>query len=91
MKKIFIGIGSNLIDPKKQVVDAIKKINSIDGINLISQSSLYETAPVGILNQPNFINAVIEVSFNGNPYKLLTYLLEVETIFGRVRKKEKWS
>tara|TARA_B110000285_G_scaffold218429_1_gene267841 strand:- start:464 stop:943 length:480 start_codon:yes stop_codon:yes gene_type:complete len=88
MKKIFIGVGSNLIDPKKQVVDAIKKINSIDGINLISQSSLYETAPVGILNQPNFINAVIEVSFNGNPYKLLTYLLEVETIFGRVRKKK---
>ena len=36
MKKIFIGIGSNLIDPKKQVVDAIKKINSIDGINLIN-------------------------------------------------------
>ncbi|MBT6392674.1 MAG: 2-amino-4-hydroxy-6-hydroxymethyldihydropteridine diphosphokinase [Nitrosomonadales bacterium] len=88
MKNIFIGIGSNLIDPKKQVLDAINKISTIDGVELLSQSSLYETAPVGILDQPNFINAAIKICFDGSPHKLLNHLLEIEGLFGRIRKEK---
>ena len=43
MGDIFIGIGSNLNNPKQQVLDAIRHINSIQGVDVSSQSSLFKT------------------------------------------------
>ena len=61
MGGIFIGIGSNLNNPKQQVLDAIKHINSIQGVDVSSQSSLYKTSPVGFKDQPDFINAIVAI------------------------------
>jgi 2-amino-4-hydroxy-6-hydroxymethyldihydropteridine diphosphokinase len=87
MSDIFIGIGSNLNNPKQQVLDAIKHIKTIEGIHVSSQSSLYKTSPVGFEEQPDFINAVVAIEFKGSPELLLKNLLDIEILFGRIRKE----
>ena len=87
MSSIFIGIGSNLNNPKQQVLDAVRHVNSIEGVNVLSQSSLYKTSPVGFEDQPDFINAVVGIEFTGNPELLLKNLLDIEILFGRIRKE----
>ena len=54
MHNIFIGLGSNIDDPQQKIKDAINLIEEINDINIIATSSLYETSPVGFLDQPNF-------------------------------------
>jgi 2-amino-4-hydroxy-6-hydroxymethyldihydropteridine diphosphokinase len=85
MNNIFIALGSNLENPKEQVKNGILSIKKINGIKILSESNLYETPPVGILDQPNFVNAVIKIHSNLNPYKLLDKLLKIENIAGRIR------
>ena len=74
MGDIFIGIGSNLNNPKQQVLDAIRHINSIQGVYVSSQSSLFKTSPVGFEDQPDFINAVVAIEFAGDPELFLKNL-----------------
>ena len=85
MSNIFIALGSNLENPKEQVKSGILSIKKIDGVKILSESSLYETPPVGVLNQPNFVNAVIKITSNHNPYELLNELLKIENKAGRIR------
>jgi len=85
MSNIFIALGSNLKNPKEQVEGAILSIKKIDGVKILSKSNLYETPPFGILDQPNFVNAVIKIDSNLNPYVLLNKLLKIENIAGRIR------
>ena len=74
MSNIFIALGSNLGNPKEMVKNGILSIKNIGGVRILSESSLYETPPVGILNQPNFINAVVKIDSNLSPYELLNKL-----------------
>ena len=85
MSIIFIALGSNLDSPKKQVKDGIFYISKINGVTLLKKSYLYETSPVGFLDQPNFINAVIKIESDLNPQKLLDKLLNIENFAGRIR------
>ncbi|MFL3023938.1 MAG: 2-amino-4-hydroxy-6-hydroxymethyldihydropteridine diphosphokinase [Methylophilaceae bacterium] len=52
-----------------------------------SQSSLFKTSPVGFEDQPDFINAVVAIAFAGDPELLLKNLLDIEILFGRIRKE----
>lgn len=88
MHSIFIGLGSNLEDPQKKIKDAIQLINKIDDVTINLTSSLYETPPVGFLDQPNFINAVVQISSTINYNELLIKLFDIERIFGRIRKEK---
>ena len=88
MHNIFIGLGSNLDNPQQKIKDAICLIKKIDDVNIIATSSLYETPPVGFLDQPNFINAVVQISSSINYNDLLEKLFNIECIFGRVRKEK---
>jgi 2-amino-4-hydroxy-6-hydroxymethyldihydropteridine diphosphokinase len=85
MNIIFIALGSNLDNPRKQVKNGILSIGKLNGVNVLNKSFLYETSPVGILDQPNFVNAVIKIETNFSPHKLLDKLLYIENIAGRVR------
>lgn len=85
---IFIALGSNLKNPKKQVKKGISSITKINGVTILGESCLYETPPVGILDQPNFVNAVIKISSDLNPQELLIKLLKIENNAGRVRDKK---
>jgi len=85
MNNIFIALGSNLENPKEQVKKGILSIKQIEGVRILNESNLYETPPVGILDQPNFVNAVIKINSNLGPYEILNELLNIENIAGRVR------
>ena len=81
----FIALGSNLQDPAGQVSCALREIGELPDTTLLKASSLYRTAPVGYDNQPDFINAVAEVSTRLAPTDLLHALLALESSHGRER------
>jgi 2-amino-4-hydroxy-6-hydroxymethyldihydropteridine diphosphokinase len=81
----YLGLGSNLAEPLRQLARALQAIEEIRGVRLTRVSSFYETAPVGMVDQPNFVNAVAEIDTTLSPRALLTALLEIETTQARVR------
>jgi 2-amino-4-hydroxy-6-hydroxymethyldihydropteridine diphosphokinase len=85
MSRAFIALGSNLEAPAEQVRAALAALADSPGVRLVRASSLYRTAPVGYLDQPDFINAVAELDITLSPHELLDTLMAVETRFGRVR------
>lgn len=87
----YIGIGSNLSDPVKQVKQAIAAIKSIDKCQLIACSSLYCSQPMGPQDQPDYINAVVALQTQLSPLALLDTLQLLEKLAGRVRKGERWG
>ena len=85
MSKIYIALGSNLDDPSKQIYKAINSIDAIDDLSVTHISSLYKTKPIGKIDQPDFINAVIEVEGDISPENLHAALQAIETQAGRIR------
>lgn len=82
--KVVIALGANLGEPRAQVARAIEEIRKL--LNVITVSSLYETAPFGVPDsQPNYINAVIIGETDQKPMDLMKALLEVENSLGRTR------
>lgn len=81
----YIGLGSNLDEPKKQLSKAIKVLSELEEVRVISVSSFYQTAPYGGVEQADFINAVAALVTTLSPENLLTKLLEIEIQQGRVR------
>src|SRR6266481_1449302 len=81
----YIGLGSNLKNPKQQIEQAISALQKLPQTFFNRVSSLYDTEPVGLLNQPNFINAVCVLHTQLSAQDLLTYLLAIEKDQGRIR------
>ncbi len=84
--RAFIGLGSNITDPSAQVLRAMLAIDRLPQTRVLARSSLYRSAPIGYLEQPDFINAVIEVETTLAPHDLLQALLELEQEQGRTRE-----
>ena len=84
--QVFIALGSNLEDPVFQVRKAFDEIAILPECNLLSCSSLYRSAPIGKCDQPDFINAVVQIETTLSPYNLLKALLQIEQNHGRVRR-----
>lgn len=82
----YIGLGSNLNSPLTQLSLAISRIHQIPQTEVVDVSSVYRSAPVGVLEQPDFFNQVISVKTQLLPEVLLQALLKVETEMGRVRE-----
>ncbi len=83
---VYIGLGSNMHDPIQQIQQAYQEIDDINNTSLIKVSSFYATAPVGYVEQQEFINAVIEISTTLSPQELMQALLEIEARHNRVRE-----
>ncbi len=81
----YIALGANLGDPASTVRAAFAALAELPGSRLVRSSSLYRTAPVGITEQPEFVNAAAELATGLEPEALLDALLAVEQTFGRVR------
>jgi 2-amino-4-hydroxy-6-hydroxymethyldihydropteridine diphosphokinase len=81
----YIGIGSNVGEPQAQVARALRELEGLPDTRLIRYSSLYETEPVGLRDQPGFINAVALVDTALSARALLDGLLDIEQRHGRVR------
>ncbi|MDB2705185.1 2-amino-4-hydroxy-6-hydroxymethyldihydropteridine diphosphokinase [Pseudomonadota bacterium] len=87
MKGVFIGLGSNLADPIAQIKMAINAVDSLDDVSLVAQSSLYSSPPMGPQDQPDYINAVIEIDTSLFAHTLLDKLQAIEQEQGRVRRR----
>lgn len=90
MKKIYLGLGSN-IDPRKSYLKkAVFEINRLPQTKVTKKSSIYKTKAVGYKDQDDFLNAVIKIESRLSPENLLKKLLKIEKNLGRVRTK-KWG
>lgn len=87
---ILLGLGSNIGDRENNILRAIREIESTGNITIKRYSSLYSSEPVGPQDQPEFLNAVIEIDTNLSPNELLTYCLNIERLMGRIRN-ERWG
>lgn len=81
----FIGLGSNLEDPRGQLLRAFAEIELLPDTRLVARSSLYRSAPLGYPDQPEFVNAVAKIATALMPQALLQALLEIEHRHGRER------
>ena len=82
MARAYIGIGSNLGMRKKNCEKAIQLV-SRENISVLNRSEMLETEPWGIIDQPRFINMVMEVATDLAPEALLGLLKKIETDLGR--------
>lgn len=89
MSIAYIGIGSNLGNRQENCLRAIELLQK-RGIIVTKQSSIYETEPWGVKEQPLFINMVIEVKTERGPEELLNILKDIEKQMGRV-ETVKWG
>lgn len=85
-KIAIVGLGSNLDDPRKQVLRALQALGNLPHTRVLAYSSLYRSAPVGYLEQPDFINAVAKLETGLSPRALLDALLVLELECGRTRE-----
>ncbi|MET0088844.1 MAG: 2-amino-4-hydroxy-6-hydroxymethyldihydropteridine diphosphokinase [Candidatus Thiodiazotropha sp.] len=88
---VYIGLGSNLENPRQQVIDALDELNGLEECHVLRCSSLYRTRPVGPQDQPDFINAVAALTTRLEPHALLDALQAIEQRHGRVCSGEHWG
>lgn len=85
MNLAYVALGANLGDPASTVRAAFGALANLPESRVVHCSSLYRTAPVGITEQPDFINAVAALETTLAPEALLDALLDLEQRFGRIR------
>ncbi|HEY8052031.1 MAG TPA: 2-amino-4-hydroxy-6-hydroxymethyldihydropteridine diphosphokinase [Steroidobacteraceae bacterium] len=87
----YIGIGSNLEDPRAQVLDACRRLQSLPLTQLVLASPLYASRPLGNIAQPDFVNAVAGLLTRLDADALLKELRGIETALGRPAVRERWG
>lgn len=88
---VYIGLGANLADPRRQVEQALLELRRLPQSRLAAVSPLYRTAPVGPADQPDFINAVACLETALEPLALLSALQQIERRHGRIRTGRRWG
>ena len=91
MVTVYIGLGSNLNNPEQQVTQACAEIAALKLVTLTKISSLYQSPPLGPVDQPDYINAVAEIATSLTPEELLTELQAIENKHQRVRTAQRWT
>ncbi len=81
----FIGLGSNLEDPVTQLQRAFIDLDGLPDTRLVARSSLFRSAPLDCIDQPDFVNAVAKIATRLTPQALLHALLNIEFKHGRAR------
>ncbi|MFO1219772.1 MAG: 2-amino-4-hydroxy-6-hydroxymethyldihydropteridine diphosphokinase [Burkholderiaceae bacterium] len=82
--KAFVGLGANLGDPCRQLLQALQALDALPRTRLVARSSLYRSAPVDAAG-PDFVNAVAQLDTELPAAELLRALLALEARFGRER------
>ena len=76
--RAFIGLGSNLAHPRRQLATALARLDALHGVRVIAVSPNYVTAPIGGVPQPDYVNAVALVETMLSPRALLVRLQAIE-------------
>ena len=82
---VYIGIGSNVGDREKNIREAVGKVDAPEDTRLVEVSKIYETEPVGYLDQNRFLNAVCKIQTLASPENLVSRLQEIEKLLKRER------
>ena len=85
MTRAYVGLGANLGDRERTLRAAADALAAEEGVEVVSVSTLRETEPVGVSEQPRFLNGAAELETTLTARELLDRLLVVEQRFGRVR------
>lgn len=81
----YLSLGSNLGDKLENLKAAVKMLDAEQSCKITAKSSVYLTRPVGITDQPDFVNAVIQINTTLTPRDLLNICLNIEQKLGRKR------
>lgn len=85
MAEAALGLGSNLGDRKAHLAGAVRALKTWDGIQITAISSLWETPPWGLEDQPHFLNACVLIETSLSPMQVLEACLAIERAHGRER------
>ena len=85
MTRAYVGLGSNLGDREETLRSAVAALGAAGGVEVVAVSSLRDTEPVGLRDQPRFLNGVAALETALGARELLRLLLAVEARFGRDR------
>lgn len=83
--RIHLSLGSNIGGREANLRAAIEQLDKLDGVRVTAQSRLYETEPVGVRDQPAFLNMAAEVETDLEPLELLAAIQELEQRLQRTR------
>jgi 2-amino-4-hydroxy-6-hydroxymethyldihydropteridine diphosphokinase len=86
----YLGLGSNLGDRRQHLAEAVRRLHAGPVLQVVKISSVYESSPVGVTAQPDFLNLVAQVATKHAPQELLAACLRIEAGLGRVRR-ERWG
>jgi 2-amino-4-hydroxy-6-hydroxymethyldihydropteridine diphosphokinase len=81
----YVGLGANLGHREATIRAAVEALGAEEGVEIVALSTLRETEPVGVGEQPLFLNGVVALDTTLSARELLDRLLEIEQRFGRVR------
>lgn len=88
--KIYLSLGSNIGNKRKNLLEAIRKIGELENTEVVKSSTILETEPFGYLEQDNFLNTCLEVKTLMTAQEFLKEILQIELDMGRVREI-KWG
>ncbi|MEO8028709.1 MAG: 2-amino-4-hydroxy-6-hydroxymethyldihydropteridine diphosphokinase [Bryobacteraceae bacterium] len=88
MKTVYLALGTNLGDRAAHLDEALRRLEESD-VHVVAVSSRYETAPLEVTSQPQFLNMVAKAETRFFPRQLLRVLLRIEREMGRIRKVAK--
>ncbi|MFT5131951.1 MAG: 2-amino-4-hydroxy-6-hydroxymethyldihydropteridine diphosphokinase [Gammaproteobacteria bacterium] len=90
MLSCYIGLGSNIEQPRQQIIRAIAELSTLKSSKLLCVSSLYQSKPLGPQDQPDYVNAVAKLETSLPAGNLLALLQDIELAHDRVRG-EHWG
>lgn len=90
MTRAYVGLGANLGSREETLRRAVGLMGAAEGVEVLAVSELRETDPVGVVDQPRFLNGAVALDTTRTPSELLDLLLEIERSLGRVRE-ERWG
>ena len=85
MNIAYLSLGSNMGNRLEFLQEAVNLLNKTNEISVTELSSVYETDPVGYVEQAAFLNIVIEIKTLFSPHQLLSKCNEIEEVLGRKR------
>ncbi len=91
MERVYIGLGSNLAEPLRQLQAALAAIAELPHSQLVTTSSFYASDPLGPPDQPRYVNAVAALEHRWRHSNCSTPCRRIEQEQGRVRKAERWG
>ncbi|MCE3287786.1 MAG: 2-amino-4-hydroxy-6-hydroxymethyldihydropteridine pyrophosphokinae [Gaiellaceae bacterium] len=90
MTVAYVGLGANIGPREVTLLRAVDLLAEADDVEVLAVSQLRETDPVGMVNQPRFLNGAARIDTSLPPRMLLELLLRIEQCLGRVRE-ERWG